>query len=242
MSRSNDSDDTIRRHSGWLIPLGVFLVTLALSAMFLLYYLAPTAPPLFAEQSSPVSDTDTVALEVNGLRLWIPANYLEFESARRGGQRRQVSLFAMLPDLTGWSNWDSQAFAGNGPNSRIVHIVIRQDNVSLSEAEKLQRIYLAYVTEPKGAPSPFDLTRYAFREDSGYRKQDLFVGETRSGVAALRCERLTAENPSPSCIRDMPLGKGAAISYRFKRSRLNHWREIGEGVEKLMASFKTAPK
>jgi len=31
----------IHQHSGWLIPLGVILVILALSGMFLLYYLRP---------------------------------------------------------------------------------------------------------------------------------------------------------------------------------------------------------
>ena len=53
MSRITDDDETIRKRSGWLIPLAVFLVTFALSALFLLIYLAPSAPSLFQEQVSP---------------------------------------------------------------------------------------------------------------------------------------------------------------------------------------------
>ena len=52
MSRyADNSDDGVRQRSGWLIPLGVFLVTFALSALFLLFYLAPTPPSFFEERA-----------------------------------------------------------------------------------------------------------------------------------------------------------------------------------------------
>lgn len=241
MSRSDDADDTVRRHSGWLIPLGVVLVITALSALFLLYYLAPTAPPLFSEQVTPTSDTEAVALEVGGRKFWIPQNYLQFDSARQGGRRREVALFAMLPDLSGWSNWNAGAFADNGANSRVVYITIREQ-ANIGEAERLKRIYMAYVADPKGAPGPFGLTRYVFRADSGYRAEDLFVGQTAKGPMVLRCVRFGPDVPSPSCLRDMPLGKGAGVSYRFKRSKLGHWKELGEAVDGLLATFGKPPR
>jgi hypothetical protein len=241
MSRSDDSDDTVRKRSGWLIPLGVLAVTVALSALFLLYYLAPTAPPLFTEQVSPPSDSDVTEIQVGGRTFWIPGNHLQFESARRGGRKREVALFAMLPDLTGWSNWNAGAFAENGPNSRIVFLTIREQ-ANLSEADRLKRIYMDYVVDPKGVPGPYELTRYTFRPDSGYRAEDLFVGRTPRGPVVLRCVRFAPEVPSPSCLRDMPLGKGVGLSYRFKRSKLNHWREIADNVETLVASFEKPPR
>jgi len=242
MSRSDDSDDTVRRRSGWLIPLAVFLVIVVLSALFLLYYLAPTAPPLFTEQEAPTSSTDIAMLEVGPAKFWIPANYLQFDSARKGGRRREVALFAMLPDLTGWSNWNASSFAENGPNSRIVYLTIRDQQVNLTEAQRLERIYLAYVTDPKGEEGPFGLRKYTFRNDSGYRAEDLFVGAAPKGPMVLRCVRFGPEVPSPSCLRDMPLRNGVGISYRFKRSKLNHWREIGDAADALLATFQKPPK
>ena len=87
----SDTDGTIRKRSGWLIPLGVFLVTAALSALVLLFYLAPTAPNFLEEQVSPTSRGDIIALKVHGLQLWIPANYLQYESARQGGTRKDLA-------------------------------------------------------------------------------------------------------------------------------------------------------
>ncbi len=57
----------------------------------------------------------------------------------------------------------------------------------------------------------------------------------------LRCVRAGPDVPSPSCLRDMPLGRGVGISYRFKRSKLGHWKEIGTAVDSLLATFAKPP-
>jgi hypothetical protein len=101
---------------------------------------------------------------------------------------------------------------------------------------------MSYVTNPQGTPGPYDLTQYSFRDDSGYRNEDLFVGQTASGPVVLRCVRLSAEVPSPSCLRDLPIAHAVSLSYRFKREHLARWREISDGVARLIANFKTAPK
>jgi hypothetical protein len=241
MSRTTDDDETIRRRSGWLIPLGVFLVTFALSALFLLLYLAPTANP-FVEQISPTSRGDIIALKVLGHRLYIPANYLEFDSARQGGEKRTIALFALLPEMSGWSNWDAQTFAGNGPDSPIVYMQIHEDKLNLSEADRLRRVYMGYVKDTRGAPGPSDLTQYDLREDSGYHNEDLLVGKTDKGPMVLLCERNAPDVPSPNCLRDVSIARGLSLSYRFKRAHLSKWREISENIDKLIASFAKPQK
>jgi hypothetical protein len=242
MSRTTDDDETIRKHSGWLIPLGVFLVTAALSAMILLIYLAPSAPSLFEEQVSPTSRGDIVTLNVNARRFFIPANYLQFESTRQGGKHREIAIFALLPEMSGWSNWEAQTFTGNAPDSPVVNMLIREDKLNLSERDKLQRVYMDYITNPRGAPGQFDLTQYTFRGDTGYHNQDLFVGETQKGPLLMLCERLGPDVASPNCLRDVSIAHGVSMNYRFKRAHLSKWREIGENIDKLIAMFEKAPK
>src|SRR5258706_8557961 len=132
----SDTDGTIRKRSGSVSALGVFLVTFVLSALILLYYLAPTAPSFLDEQVSPTSRTDVIALRVHGLKLWIPANYLQYESSRRDGARKDVSMFALLPDAAGWSNRQAGAFAGNAADSTVVYMLIRDERLNLTEADR----------------------------------------------------------------------------------------------------------
>jgi len=242
MSRSEDFDDTIRQRSGWLIPLGVFAVTAVLSAMVLLFYLAPTPASFIEEHPAPTSRTDPISLSVNGMKMIVPADYILYKSARQGGPRKDVALIAILPDFHGYSDWQSQSFTSNAADSPVIYMLMREEPLNLTEAERLQRIYFNFVVDPAGKPGPFGLTEYAFRDDSGYRGEDLFVGESAGGPVVLRCVRFSQQVPSPSCLRDIRLKRGVALSYRFKRGHLANWHEIADGIAALIQSFRARAK
>jgi hypothetical protein len=239
MARYADSTDdgSIRQRSGWLIPLGVFLVTFALTALFALFYLAPRPPSFFHEEVSYTTRNDAVDLKVHGHQFQIPANYLKYRSDRQGGERKDIKLAALLPDMQGYSGWEDTSFKSNAADSPVVEMLIHDDPVKLSEAEWLNRIYMPYVEDPNGTDGQFGLKQYEFRADSGYRTQDLFVGQTEHGPMVLQCERFSQQVTNPSCHREMPIAHGVALNYRFKRSYLARWHEIADGVSKLIASF-----
>jgi hypothetical protein len=241
-SRSSDSDDGVKQRSGWLIPLAVFVVTAVLSLMFLLLYLAPTPTSFIEEHQSPTSRTDPVRISIDGRTFVIPANYLLYASARQGGELKHVDLFARFPDFHGYSDWDSQTFNGNAADSPIIYMLIRDEPFNLGEQQRLQRIYLSYVADPEGKPGPFGLTQYLFREDSGYKREDLFVGQIKNRTIVIRCVRFSQDDPSPSCLRDVQLSRSVALSYRFKRAHLADWHEIADGVDGLVASFMQKAK
>jgi hypothetical protein len=238
MGRSIDDDETVRKRSAWLLPLGIFTVTFILSAMILLLYLAPSAPSLFEEQVTPTSRGDAVRLTVRGHRFNIPANYLQYASARQGGEHHELELFALLPGMSGWSNWNADSFTSNAPDSAVIYMTIRAERVGLSEADRLKRVYLGYVTDTHGTPGPYGLTQFSFRADSGYEDEDLFVGQTEKGPVVLRCVHLSREVPSPNCLRDTLIARDVSLTSRFKRTQLDHWREIADGVDRLIASFQ----
>lgn len=228
---------SIHGHSGWLIPLGVFVVTAALSGAVLLYYLAPRPASLIHEHPVPTASTAPVPLSLGGVAFSIPSNYFRYQSGRAGGARDEVALFTALPDFRGYSDAEAQTFAGNAPDSPVIYILLHEEELKLSEMDRLTRVYLGYVASPGGKGGPFGLAQYAFRDDSGYRGEDLFVGRIGTGLVVLRCVRVAPAVQSPSCLRETRLARRAAISYRFKRAQLSRWREIATGVDTLMHSF-----
>jgi hypothetical protein len=237
-NRDDDYDGAVKQRSGWLIPIAVFVVTAALSALFLLYYLAPPPASFIEEHPSPTSRADPVSVSVNGVAFTVPANYMIYGSARSGGARKDLSLWALYPSFHGYTDWESSTFAGNGADSPVIYMLIREDRYNINERARLERIYLNYVVDPAGKPAPFGLTQYTFRDDSGYRNEDLFVGQTDKGVVVLRCVRLSQNVPSPSCLRDERIGKSVALSYRFKRTHLADWRDIAAGIDTLVGAFR----
>lgn len=234
---ADNAGEPIRKRSGWLLPLAVFAVTAALSAAVLYYYVGPRPTAFVRDVPSPTSDTTPVTLIVNGVSFTVPANDLVYRSAQRGGEQSDVALFVLLPDFRGYSIADAQRFSSNAPDSNAVFLLLRADRLNLTESERLKRIYMGYVDSQTGLPGPYGLTQYSLRDDSGYRGEDLFVGQTARGPAVFRCVRFSAEVPSPSCLRETPLTQGVALSYRFKRAHLSEWRQIDTGAEAFVRSF-----
>ncbi len=234
---ADDAGEPIQKRSGWLLPLAVFVVTATLSAGVLYYYVGPRPPGFVRDVPSPTADTAPVALTVNGVSFSVPANHIVYRAAQRGGEQADVALFALLPDFRGFSQEDAQRFSSNAPDLGAIFLLIRGDRLNLTESERLKRIYLGYVTSQMGMPGPYGLTQYDFRDDSGYRGEDLFVGQTARGPALFRCTRFSADFPNPSCLRETPLTQGVALSYRFKRAHLAQWREISTSADLLVRSF-----
>ena len=89
---------------------------------------------------------------------------------------------------------------------------------------------------------PFGLTHYVFRADTGYERNDLYVGDGGTGPFLLLCERPAQDLPSPNCLAiDRPVAPGVNLSYRFKRAQLSQWRQIATGVDRLVARFMKQP-
>jgi hypothetical protein len=232
-----DDEEPIRKRSGWLIPLAVFVVTFALSAVILAWYLAPRPSTFAGEQPSSTTRNDTVAVTIHKLKLAVPANYIVYDSERQGGERTNLSMFALLPDFRGYSTGEADAFKDNAADSEVVYLLLREEKLNFTEADRLKRIYMNYVGNPQGAPGPFGLMQYTFRDDSGYRAEDLFVGDGAKGPVVMRCVRFSQNVTSPSCLRDVQVAIGVVLTYRFKRAHLSHWKEIAANAEGLIHGF-----
>jgi hypothetical protein len=226
-----------KQRSGWFAPAIAFFVTACFSAVVFAYYFAPGPPGLGEELPEPTDATRPVALTVGSTRFRIPANYVQLTSARRGGTLSEVALAAMLPRLDGYSLATAKDFAGHAPDSPVVTLRIRGGPPPLPEAERIERIYRLQVEEPTGERQQDGLTRFSFRQESGYRGQELFTGAIDGQPIVILCDRLAADTPAPNCMRDFRYGNGLGLSYRFKRAHLARWREIDAAARGLVNGF-----
>ena len=237
MSHTADDKDEIHRHSGWVIPLGLLLVILALCGLFLLWYLRPG--PRVAS-GAPTDQATLVRVRVHGAPFAIPANYIASAPARSGSARDSLALLALFPGFHGYSDDDARLFSGNAPDSPVIHLTLRGDIYKLDARQRLARVYSPYLANTRGHGGPFDLRQYDFAADSGYGRSELFAGSTASGLILFLCEKEVADLPSPNCLAvERPLARGISLSYRFKRAYLARWREIDGGVDALVARFST---
>lgn len=236
--------DEIREESSWRYPLGIFLATLLLCAVFLYYYVGPSVDEFSGNTPSPAISEEQVEFSVGGVNFRAPANYTVFPRDRRGGERDDVSLYALWPTLTGYTPARRDEFIENERNTRRIDIQISTRTSAFDEQGRVNVLYLPQTNDRRGAPTSFQMRKFTFKDaranvpTNGYSDTELFLGETASGKPiALFCFEERDEIRSPECWREFELSETVSISYRYKRRLLEEWKAIDAKIEAFVTGL-----
>ena len=236
--------EEVKQESSWRYPIGIFLATLVLCAIFLYYYVGPSVEEIKGDLPSPAITEEPVSVQIADHVFAPAANYTVYPRARRGGARDEVSLYALWPNMTGYSPAHRREFVDNDPETRRINIVISKRSTPISETERIESLYLPNTVDKHGVRTPYLLTKYSFAEQrknvptNGYADSELFVGtDEDEHVAALFCYKERPDIPSPECWRTYEYSDQIEVSYEFKRPFLPEWRAIDREVRKYVASI-----
>jgi len=233
--------DQVKEESSWRYPLGIFLATLVLCAVFLYYYVGPSVDEFSGNVPSPAISEEPVALIVGGRNFEIPANFTVYPRDRRGGERDEISLYALWYNMSGYAPARRAEFIENAADTRRVDIIIAERTSAFTEQERIDVLYMPQTIDRRGKRTPYQLIKYSFREQrtnvptNGYANTELFLGEAADGeVMALFCFKEADNNHSPECWRELELTPTVTLNYRFKRPYLPEWRAIDEKVRSFV--------
>ena len=233
--------DEIKQESSWRYPLGIFMATLVLCAIFLYYYVGPSVEDFSGNTPSPAITEEQVRVEIGGVVFAPAANYTVYPRARRGGARDEVVLYALWPTMNGYTPAQRKEFIENEPDTRRIDIVISKRTSVFTEEERFERLYLPETLDQRGVRTPYQLTKFTFKDQranvptNGYSDTELFVGtDEHEQLAAIFCFKELEEVKSPECWREYEYGDTIEVSYRFKRPYLPEWRMLDAAVQEFV--------
>jgi hypothetical protein len=177
------------------------------------------------------SDNTPFEIVVGNNVFSVPANSIRFEEARRHGEAQRLDLYALWPQMTGYSDAERDAFNNRTRNRRVLFLSIEPRMMSRDMSGRLDSIYRKLIALP-GAPGPAGLRRYEFTAGSGYVDEVLLVGE-RPGKAPFVARCLTGPAAAESlagCERDVHLGEQLSLTYRFPEELLDNWAAVDAAV------------
>jgi hypothetical protein len=188
-----------------------------------------------------------VGFVVGGVRFAVPTNFTVFPRDRRGGDRDEVSLYALWPTLNGYTPARRDDFIENAKDTRRIDILINARTSAFTEAERIDELYLPQTNDRRGTRTPYQLVKYSFRDQranvptSGYSDTELYLGETADGaVMALFCFNEREDLKSPECWREYEIAPTVSVSYRFKKPYLAEWQAIDSRVRKFVEDLMSA--
>ena len=177
-----------------------------------------------------------VSLVVAGEPMTIPANMIRFRSARRGGAVDRLDLLLHWPGLEGFSDALADDFKDNSPAAPLIYVSIAARESTLDASTRLDAVYSRFF-EGKPLAGPDGLVGRALTADSGYRGEIVWFLPKGPEPFVARClAAATAEIPA-TCIRDVNVGTGLSMLYRFDVTRLADWRAMDAGLQRLVAGF-----
>lgn len=236
--------EEIKQESSWRYPIGIFLATLILSAVFLYYYVGPSYEEFKGDLPSPAITEEPVLIDIGPRRFAPAANYTVYPRARRGGARDEVSLYALWPTMDGYSPTHRREFVDDDPKTRRIYITLGKRKSPISESQRVETLYLPHVIDKGGVRTPYQLTKFSFAQrranvpTNGYADTELFIGaDTQGDMAALFCFKERDDIPSPECWRTYEYGDGVEVNYRFKRPYLPEWRSLDAEVRAYVAGI-----
>ncbi len=177
-----------------------------------------------------------VALTVGSEALVIPANLIRFPADRRGGLVTAVDLLLHWPSLDGFSEERAQEFRDGSPLAPLVYVTITEAETPLDSTARLADVYSLYFSGP-AFPGPGHLVGRHMDPGSAYKGEIVYFESRVAEPYVIRCLAEETEDIPATCIREVNIGHGLTMIYRFNRAWLADWRTMDDRVRRLVSQF-----
>ncbi|HTV68475.1 MAG TPA: hypothetical protein VMF90_08065 [Rhizobiaceae bacterium] len=172
----------------------------------------------------------------------VPGNEIRFERSRRDGIAARLDLYFRWPDLSGYTVAAQDDFNHAGGAKRIIFASIEENMMSRDMSGRFEPIYRDLIMTP-GSEGPNGTRLFAFDPKSGYMNE-LLVVAPRAGQEPFVARCLTGPSAAQSlapCERDVHIGGGLSLTYRFPGELLGEWKALDRNVVgKITGMLKTA--
>ena len=143
-------------------------------------------------------------------------------------------------------DWNTLPGFGDAPAGPGLRLKLTAGDRQISAAARFERIYRpAFEGGPVAGPGGLVGRRLAAR--SGYGGEILFYDSALEGAGSptnqpfmIRCGSETSRFAPALCLRRLSLSPGLWLEYRYRRDRLERWRQIDAAVTALIAQFREA--
>ncbi len=189
------------------------------------------------------ASADMLTMTVAGHFVSVPENVVRFKSQRRSGAQDRVDLYALYPEMSGYSEETKDWFNDKAAGRRLIFMSIEERQMSRDMSGRLDPIY-AKLTKRSPKTGEAGLVSYEFLPSAGYSNEELLVGpEANDGSRyVVRC--LAGEDSAiavGACERDIHVGGNLSLTYRFPRSMLSDWRGVEAGVRAFALRIMGTP-
>jgi len=205
----------------------VFFVFAAMAAIALTISLAGRMAGRSIAMAGHTDDRSIAEVVIGNNVIAAPKNAIRFDEQRRNGVASRLDLYLRWPDLSGYSDAARDDFNHASGKPNILFLTFSERMTSRDMSGRYEPIY-SRLTEPAGGEAgPAGLIPRRFTAQAGYSNEMLYVGERQGAEPFVaRCLIADGEVSLAPCERDVQVGDGLSLAYRFPRALLAEWKKL----------------
>lgn len=217
--------------AGLVLLLAVSAILLVSAAVFILSVLRPQWPGAAA-----VPDAPSLPITVGNVLFNVPPAAIRVAVQRRTGTQERLDLAFTWPGLAPPDPHAKPPPMEERPAIDRLFVTIVPQGGALPPLERVNAIYPRYLAPGRGV-GPEGLAKLSFRDGTPYQGEDLLYDPAAPARFLVRCTRPAAGGVAGTCLLERRLG-AADVTIRFSRDWLEGWRNVADGVDRLIASLR----
>lgn len=173
--------------------------------------------------------TDTRRISINSDVITAPANIIRYASQRKLVEARQLDLYLHWPRLQGYSEELKDVFNDTQNKRDIIFVTLAPRFSTFDMSARIDPIYRKFFTTP-ALEIGNGLISHELDPNAGFIDEYLIVEKNNPYPYSARCIKTTTTVATPYCIRDIQIGKGLSLTYRFHVSLIPHWLTLERSI------------
>jgi hypothetical protein len=214
-----------------LLPVAILLAAGFLALGYVAHVLWPRWP------EAPVAlDAPTLPIAVSGVTFNVPPAAIRVPLQRRAGAQERLDLVFLWPSLTPPEPTARPSVDALSPTSDRIFVTITASAGTLAPTERLRSIYPRYLQGVQ-ASDAVGLTVMKFSDGSPYRGEDLAYDRSAPDRFLARCSRNGTTRGH--CLAERRVAD-AEITVRFPSDWIADWRNVADGIDRLIAQLRSS--
>ncbi len=215
------------------IPAGNFRLIVIISLILALLMgtvklVAGYAGAEFARAGHTISTVEHKII-INSDVVTVPANMIRYPSQRRMTAAKKLDLYFHWPTMEGYSEDMEPMFNDLSISRNIIFVTLIPRFSSLDMTARVDPIYEKFII---GTPIDLGngLVSQRLDPENGFINEYLIVEKNSPAPFAARCVKPDKGSGAAYCIRDIHIGNGLSLTYRFHSDIISQWFELDQNI------------
>jgi hypothetical protein len=171
--------------------------------------------------------------------ITVSSDLIRFPAARQDGPIDRLDLLFAWPELTAADEMAAATLRAAGEIDPLIFVTVSAQTGAPDSTGRLDDVYSRVFSDDAWA-GPAGLVGVALSAEAGYEGEELFFEPEGENPYVVRCLASNDAAIAETCMREVNVGSGLLVLYRYDKSLLPEWRALEAAIRARIEGLVTS--